>query len=511
MSEEEKYQMIRGIAGRKELDIFDEEDFFKDLVSEIGKIKNNRILPEEFHSARCPDTVFREIYQEYESMRRQMKKIDFDDMLVLCYELFRKRPDVLELWQKKFRYILVDEFQDINKVQYDVLRMLAEPEQNLFVVGDDDQAIYGFRGADTRLMFRFQEDYPQAEQILLDVNYRSTSNIVKNALKVIRHNELRFRKNIRAKKGSGQTLHVQEVRDSAEEGVYVAKEIAARIQAGVKAEDIAVLYRIHTDARALAEKLVESRIPFSMKERLPDLYQHFIAKDIKAYFRLAMGQRRREDFLQVANRPKRYLGRDCFASGSEITFEEISCFYSEMEWMLDRIDTFEWELKMMGKMAPYAAIQFLRKKVGYEEFLREYAAGRQMQVSDLLEILSEIEEAAKPFATMEEWFEHVEEYSNQLRILSRQKQDNRPGVRLMTMHAAKGLEFDTVFIIQANEGRIPYKKAVQEEQTEEERRLFYVAMTRAKEILKISYVKEKNGKEQNPSRFVDELFERVKA
>lgn len=162
-------------------------------------------------------------------------------------------------------------------------------------------------------------------------------------------------------------------------------------------------------------------------------------------------------------------------------------------------------------MAPYAAIQFLRKKVGYEEFLREYAAGRQMQVSDLLEILSEIEEAAKPFATMEEWFEHVEEYSNQLRILSRQKQDNRPGVRLMTMHAAKGLEFDTVFIIQANEGRIPYKKAVQEEQTEEERRLFYVAMTRAKEILKISYVKEKNGKEQNPSRFVDELFERVKA
>lgn len=511
LSEEEKYQMIRGIAGRKELDIFDEEDFFKELVSEIGKIKNNRIPPEEFHSVRCPDTVFMEIYQEYESMRRQMKKIDFDDMLVLCYELFRKRPDVLELWQKKFRYILVDEFQDINKVQYDVIRMLAEPEQNLFVVGDDDQAIYGFRGADTRLMFRFKEDYPQAEQILLDVNYRSTSNIVKNALKVIRHNELRFQKNIRAKKGSGQTLHVQEVRDSAEEGVYVAKEIAARIQAGVKAEDIAVLYRIHTDARALAEKLVESKIPFSMKERLPDLYQHFIAKDIKAYFRLAMGQRRREDFLLIANRPKRYLGRDCFSSGSEVTFEEISCFYSEMEWMLDRIDTFEWELKMMGKMAPYAAIQFLRKKVGYEEFLREYAAGRQMQVSDLLEILSEIEEAAKPFATLEEWFEHVDKYSSQLRILSRQRGENRPGVRLMTMHASKGLEFDTVFIIQANEGRIPYKKAVQDEQTEEERRLFYVAMTRAKEILKISYVKEKNGKEQNPSRFVDELFERVKA
>lgn len=509
LSEEEKYQLVRQIVNKQEIEIFDEEDFLQEIVTEIGVVKNNRLDIMQYQSKRCSSEVFRNIYCEYEVQRKKAKKIDFDDMLVLCYELFSSRPDILKLWQQKFRFILIDEFQDINQVQYDVIKMLAEPEKNLFAVGDDDQSIYGFRGADARLMFQFREDYPDAVQILLDVNYRSTSNIVKNALKVIGNNEIRFEKEIRTVKGAGASLHAQEVQDSEEESEYVCSEIVKRIESGVKPEQIAVLYRIHTDARAMVETLARHQIPFQLREHLPNIYQHFIAKDIRAYFRLACGERDRADFLQVMNRPKRYLGRDSVSGKNAFDFEDIRKFYCDKDWMQDRIDQFEWDLRMLRKMAPYAAIQYMRKKIGYDDFLREYAAARQMPAGDLFDILAEITEAAKPYQTFEEWFVHVEEYTNLLKMREQQREMTQSGVRLMTMHAAKGLEFDTVFIIQANEGRIPYKKALRENGVEEERRLFYVAMTRAKEILKVSYVKTKNGKDADPSRFVEELFEGI--
>ena len=506
LSEEEKYQILRAAVSREKMEIFDEEDFIQDLAAEIGRIKNNRIDPDEFVSEKCSADAFRNIYREYERQRKKLKKIDFDDMLVLCYELFASRPDVLAQWQKKFRYILIDEFQDINRLQYDVIRMLAKPEDNLFVVGDDDQAIYGFRGADSSLMFRFREDYPGAEQILLGMNYRSTANIVRNSLKVIGHNEKRFEKDLRAERDNGACLHVQEVRDPNEEAQYILDEIEKRTEAGVRPEDIAVLFRIHTDARPVVEALLERRISFQMKEHLPNLYNHFIAKDIQAYFRMALGERKRQDFLQVMNRPKRYIGRDSIA-GSAVSFEEMRKFYCDKEWMMNRIDQFEWDVKMLRKMAPYAAIQYIRKRIGYDDFLKDYALTHNVNKADLFEVLSEIEEAAKPYASLEEWFGHVQEYTEALRLKERQRSLKQDGVRLMTIHAAKGLEFDTVFLIEVNEGRIPYKKAKTEQETEEERRLFYVAMTRAKEVLKICYVKTKNGKETSPSRFVEELLE----
>lgn len=506
LSEEEKYQLIRHVVNQQEnIEIFDEEDFLQEIATEIGKIKNNRLDIETYKSTKCNAGAFRDIYRQYEEERKKERKIDFDDMLVLCYELFSARADILKMWQEKFQYILIDEFQDINQVQYDVIKMLSAPQNNLFAVGDDDQSIYGFRGADAKLMFQFKKDFPGAKQILLDINYRSTSNIVENALKVIGHNEVRFDKAIRADKQAGASLHVQEVRDPVEEGSYILDEIQERIRSGVKPEEIAVLFRIHTDARPLVEGLLERQIPFQMREHMPNIYNHFIAKDIRTYFKMAHGSRERQDFLQIMNRPKRYIGRDSL-SGRNVSFEDLRRFYCDKEWMQDRVDQFEWDLKMLVKMAPYAAIQYLRKRIGYDDFLREYAKERKINAGDLFEVMAELEEAARPYATLEEWFTHVEEYTNTLKLREKKKELNHEGVRLMTMHAAKGLEFDTVYIIEANEGQVPYKKALKEQGIEEERRLFYVAMTRAKELLKIVYVKTKNGKETSPSRFVDELF-----
>lgn len=505
LSETEKYQILRGVINKERMEIFDEEDFIQDIAAEIGKVKNNRIPLEEFVSEKCSADAFRNIYRNYEQHRKELKKIDFDDMLVLCYELFRSRPDVLAQWQKKFRYVLIDEFQDINRIQYDVIRMLAQPENNLFVVGDDDQAIYGFRGADSELMLGFGKDFPDAKQILLGMNYRSTANIVQNSLKLIENNVERYSKKLEANREGGSCLHIQEVKDPVEEAEYVLEEIQKCKENGIKEEEIAILFRVHTDARAVVEAMVERKIPFQMKEHLPNIYEHFIAKDIMAYFRLATGKRRRQDFLQVMNRPKRYLGRDS-VSGSQVSFEDMRKFYCDKDWMIDRIDQFEWDVKMLMKMAPYAAIQYIRKRIGYDDFLKEYAFTHQINRSDLNEVLAEIEEAAKAFSSVEEWFAHVEEYTETLKVKEKERNKPRPGVRLMTIHASKGLEFKQVFLIAANEGRIPYQKAKTDKEIEEERRLFYVAMTRAKDFLKICYVKIKNGKEVTPSRFVDELL-----
>lgn len=505
LSETEKYQILRGVINKERMEIFDEEDFIQDIAAEIGKVKNNRIPLEEFVSEKCSADAFRNIYRNYEQHRKELKKIDFDDMLVLCYELFRSRPDVLAQWQKKFRYVLIDEFQDINRIQYDVIRMLAQPENNLFVVGDDDQAIYGFRGADSELMLGFGKDFPDAKQILLGMNYRSTANIVQNSLKLIENNVERYSKKLEANREGGSCLHIQEVKDPVEEAEYVLEEIQKCKENGIKEEEIAILFRVHTDARAVVEAMVERKIPFQMKEHLPNIYEHFIAKDIMAYFRLATGKRRRQDFLQVMNRPKRYLGRDS-VSGSQVSFEDMRKFYCDKDWMIDRIDQFEWDVKMLMKMAPYAAIQYIRKRIGYDDFLKEYAFTHQINRSDLNEVLAEIEEAAKAFSSVEEWFAHVEEYTETLKEKEKERNRPRPGVRLMTIHASKGLEFKQVFLIAANEGRIPYQKAKTDKEIEEERRLFYVAMTRAKDFLKICYVKIKNGKEVTPSRFVDELL-----
>lgn len=507
LSEEQKYQLLKQVIGRMEIDIDDEKDFLQGIAGEIGNIKNNQIPLAEYESLNCSEEVFREIFEQYEKERKWLKKIDFDDMLVLVYELFKKRPDILSMWQRKFRYILIDEFQDINQVQYDVIRMLAAPENNLFIVGDDDQSIYRFRGARPDIMLGFKKDYPDTKEILLDVNYRSTKAIVNGAARVIRHNVNRYPKQIITTNEQGETVHIQEVRYPIEESKYVVSQIQEAKKRGIPSSEIAVLFRTNVEARALAETFMEYNMPFRMKERMPNLYEHFIAQDLITYLKMALGDRSRKSFLAIMNRPNRYIGRDS-VEGTTISFESLRKFYCDKDWMLDRIDQLEVDFRILKNMAPYGAIQYIRKHIGYDEFLKEYAAFRKINMEDLKEVLREIEERAKAFRTIEEWFTHIEEYSEELKRQSQQKETDPEAITFMTMHGSKGLEFDLVFIIGANETITPYKKAETKEEVEEERRMFYVAMTRARKKLIISYTKERNGKSMAQSRFVGELLTR---
>lgn len=508
LSDEEKYRILReilpGIDWDQEPEADEEKDYLQELAIEIGNVKNNCMDIEEYEPVKYTTEKFRKLYRTYEETKKKYRKIDFEDMLIQCRDLFMKRPDILKKWQEKFQYILVDEFQDVNQAQYDVVRMLAAPQDNLFVVGDDDQSVYGFRGAKPGIMMEFMKDYPKARQILLDVNYRSSGYIVKGALRVIGNNKIRFEKKIEAFRKPDETVHVQEVKDPVQEAEYVLERIREYREKGVSYTEMAVLYRTNVNARAMSELMTEYQIPFVMKEHLNNIYEHFIALDMISYLRLSQGEYDRKYFLQIANRPNRYLTRESMKTGN-VSYESLRRYYRDKDWMVDRIDQLEWDMKMICDKTPYAAIQYIRKRMGYDEFLKEYAAYRKISSEDLFAVLEEIWQNSKGYGTIKEWFEHIESYGKMLKEQNK-KNGEKEGVNLMTMHAAKGLEFDTVFVIEANEGSCPYKKATTDEEIEEERRLFYVAMTRAKRKLVISYVKEKNGKDLLPSRFVSELL-----
>jgi len=518
MSEKESSVLLQEVLDQTNIEstpeVEDEEELVRELLREVGMVKNGLYHLKDFHSKYLTQDEFAEVFRSYEHQKKELKKFDFDDMLVQCYALFRKKPEILQGWQKRFQYILIDEFQDINRVQYEVIRMLAAPRYNLFVVGDDDQSIYGFRGAKPELMLYMKQEFPSLRTISLTVNYRSTEFITGAAARVILHNDTRFYKRVQSFRGRGQNVHVQEVLDEQEEAQYVTEEIQKKLDQGIKPGEIAVLFRAAVQARMISEILSEHRIPFEMRDYVTNFYRHFIVKDIMAYLQLAAGKRDRSLFLTICNRPLRYLARNSMEN-RQVNFEDLRKFYCDKDWMLDIIDQFDVDVRMMKNMAPYAAIQYIRKKIGYDDFLKEYAEKHQISWKQLMDVMAELEERSKNFKSYDEWEIHIAKYTQELEEQQAKarkiKGERENKVQLMTIHSAKGLEFEDVFVIHANEGEIPHQKAEKKDEIEEERRLFYVALTRAKNNLCISYITQKNGNSIKPSRFVEELLgQRIK-
>ena len=509
ITEETRRQYLKESADRMKLEIDDENEFLTGIAGEISLIKNERVELEHYFSKNCSEEVFRKIYEGYEERKKRARLIDFDDMLVYTWELLSHRKDILSAWQKKYQYILVDEFQDINRLQYDILRLLAEPENNLFIVGDDDQSIYRFRGARPEIMLNFRKDYPQSGQVLLNDNFRSTTQIVEAAGRVIARNKTRFPKNIIARGGDGALVQSLEFPDQQQECAYILREIQNWQARGGSLRQVAVIYRTNTQPRVVIQKLMEYNLPFRVRDQVPNLFQHWIARDLFCYMRLAMGSGLRKDLLPVLNRPKRYLSRECL-NDERISWEYMLNFYKDKRYVCDRIERLQYDLKMMSRMGPFAAINYIRHVIGYEEYLKEYAGFRRMNVEDLLEVLSDLQESAREYHTYEEWFIYIEKYTEEMEQLKKRQQEVKDGVHLTTMHSSKGLEYEKVFILDAAEGITPYKKAVLEADLEEERRMFYVAMTRAKKELTICWTKKVGSHEKKPSRFLEEMQEEVR-
>ena len=509
LGEEEKYDIIREIISHMDITIEDEGDFISSVIQEISTVKNNRIELEHFYSTCCADEIFREIYNRYKKVLESRHKLDFDDMMVRCYELFVKRPDVLARWQDKFQYILVDEFQDINKIQYDIVKMLAAPHNNLFVVGDDDQSIYRFRGARPEIMQQFPKDYPGCTTILLKENYRCTKNILQGAKLVIDANKVRYPKDLTTDNDLGDEIEVKTFATQKEEVLYLLKKLQEYKGMGCDFNDMAILFRTNMGSRLSVNTLMEYQIPFVLKDKLPNLFEHWIAKNIIAYLRFAIGPKLRRDFLVIMNRPNRYIKREAVCE-REVSFEQLYQYYEDKTWMCERLELFEAQLGQIAKMPPYAAINYIRHALGYEQYLEEYAQFRKIKVDELYELLNEVQDSAKPFKTVTEWFDYIEQYRQDLAKQNKEQQERGEGITIATLHGAKGLEYKKVFILDVNEGIIPYHKAMLEESIEEERRLFYVGMTRAKENLHIYHAKKRFEKELEPSRFLKGLSKEVK-
>lgn len=510
IKEDLKRQILKDIISKTDLEIQDENEFINDIEAEISRVKGENMELSNYYSPNCSGEIFRKIFNSYNNALERRSLIDFDDMLIYCYELLSQRQDILRMWQKQYPFILIDEFQDINKVQYDVVKLLAKPYNNLFIVGDDDQSIYGFRGARPDIMQQFLKDYKDAVKYTLSINYRCSGNIVKAAGLVIKNNKNRFDKEITANNPDGEIVDIQEFGKLSEENDVIRNKIMENRNNGMPYGEMAVLFRTNTQARALTSKLMEYNIPFVMKERIPNIYDHWIARDIFTYIKVALGSRERAAVMRIINRPKRYVHRNAF-SEPYVDFEELKHFYEDKEWMVERIEQLEYDLKMLSTLKPYAAINFIRCGIGYDDYIREYADYRGIRADDMINILDELQEEAKNHSDFDEWFDYIQQYGEELKEQAGKSQamlngqEPEDAVVIMTMHGAKGLEYECVFIPDVNEGVTPHNKAVLDADMEEERRMFYVAMTRAKHYLHIYYVKERFNKEVDVSRFVEEI------
>ena len=327
LSEEEKSGILKELILNYGGDLAEEGDFPEEIAKEISVVKGNRISLEHYYSSCCPDEVFRQIYSGYCQTCQARRKLDFDDMLLYCYELFAQRKDILAAWQNKFQYILVDEFQDINQLQYDIVRMLAKPQDNLFIVGDDDQSIYHFRGARPEIMLNFTKDYPEAETVTLDVNYRCSGRILASALQLIGSNKKRFQKNLSTPNQEGNEVTISEYQNPREEYLSVVARLRERMEKGDDLKDTALLLRTNQEAEGLVGALMERQVPFYMKEKLPNLFHHWICRNLLAYMRFANGDRSRKNFLEFMNRPNRYIARDALSLSPEISFDQLKEYY----------------------------------------------------------------------------------------------------------------------------------------------------------------------------------------
>ena len=504
--EEERRSILRNSIEAEKWDIPDLEEYISQFFSQLSLMNSELEQPNRFTPTGMPVEEFRKLYRAYEGYKERHEKLDFDDMLTQCYQLLREDAAVREYWQRKYKFILVDEFQDVNQAQFACLQILAEKHQNLFVVGDDDQSIYAFRGARSDFLLHFPTLYPAAKKVTLNTNYRSTERIVNLAERVIGNNEVRFVKNMKGIGEAGDKVTFFLAEDAAKEAAHIAEKIGRLLDEGVPLTEIAVIYRTNLQGGAFARELYKRGIPYDLRDNSGNVYEHWVAKDLLAYLLLAENEESDSALRRILNKPKRYIGKDLLAEAETMPYTLLRSFFvcpSLKGWQEENLENLRIDLNQIRKRTPYDALKYIRKVIGYDEYLEEFAAYRRTSAQVLQEIADEIMETAKDCADVRSFREQLERLSLQMKEQSRKKGQKRNGVALMTMHGAKGLEFRAVFLPSLVEGIVPHEKGM--DTVAEERRLFYVAMTRASEKLCLSAILQRYEKERKPSRFLAEM------
>ncbi|MBQ6660627.1 MAG: ATP-dependent helicase [Lachnospiraceae bacterium] len=481
----------------------------RDVCEEVLKVKclaldSTSVEFRNYKPSSCDAPTFRTAYGRYAEQLRRLRKVDFEDMLLETRELLLSDPSALSFWQARYRYLLIDEFQDVNRLQYEIVRLLAGGRGNLFAVGDDDQSIYGFRGSEPQIMQEMPRDFPGCRVITLPVNYRSTPEIVSAADALISCNTVRYEKKHTTSADSGDAVRMLRYETVASENAFLLSEIASLTKAGCPFREIAVLFRTNLQMRSLSDALGRAGVPFYIRGFLPSLYDNPQVRTVLAYLRAAHGDMSRRTVLAIANQPKRYLERRLLTDDViSLPAVRAAALCEGKKYLADNIDRLIYDLAMLRKMNPFAAIHYIRKVIGLDAHVTEHS----LRGEDALDILEEFQEAAHAYETVPLLFAAVEEESRKASDRRRAPdKTTENGVALMTFHASKGLEFDHVYICDCNDTIVPHKKALLPEAIEEERRLLYVAMTRARRTLSLLYVQKRFGKELPPSGFLGEIL-----
>ena len=506
LSERQKTDYIREIIGRYGISSNDISELSQNIINDIGNIKGNMLNAQEYEPSCCKKEDFIKVYNVYNLELKKDGKMDFDDILRECYLLLCENHTILEQWRELYKYILIDEFQDINRIQMNIIELLASPLNNIFVVGDDDQSIYGFRGARPEIMIEFKDYYPEAELIVLNVNYRSTQSIINVAGRVIENNKTRLDKCAHANNDKDFQPDIRKFRNQVEELKFVVSKIKEYEKQGISLSEMAILVRNNSQIQEISSFLKNRKIEAESGKHRSNIYNGMVAKDILSYVRGALkfdGTYFNEDLIYVLNKPQRYISRQVVLSVN-MNISAVRRIYSK-----NNIDSFLFHIEMIRKLPPQAALSYIRKGAGYEEYLRLYAIENNIPMSGLLKQLEQLVQECSKFNTLEQWINSIDSAQNSegqnFGKKSSGEGDTNNRINIMTMHGSKGLEFKAVFIVDANQGIIPTSKALRERDFEE-RRLFYVAITRAIDYLNIYAVEERLGCPIEVSMFVEEML-----
>lgn len=513
----DRFKLVKSILKYLKVTNYNDDDV-ADLLNEISLVKNELLDYRDYESLSFDQETFQKAYRIYEDEKKKYGKIDFDDMLIRAYDLLRAEPAILNIVRQVFRYILIDEFQDINKVQFELIRLVAGQEQNVFVVGDEDQSIYGFRGARPDFMLEFDEYFPGAKHIYLDINYRSCENIVDLSASLIKKNKLRHDKMIRAFSKESARISYIYPRDTDDEARLVAGQIFDRIGSQKEASygDFAVIYRTNRQARAFVDAFMNKRIPFILKDAPKTIYDHWVSLDLIAYLRIAMDIGSSGDWVRVINKPFRYISKKSLAK-AERSVDFLDALLNDediKDFQKKNLEDLYEDLNYVRGLSPQYGISYIRTTLDYDRYILEYCHERKIRAQQIVEILDELESAASNYKTILDFFKHIDQVREEVKKSSDKTTGSSlatradEGVVLTTMHSSKGLEFESVYIVGVNEGVIPYQVADEARvDIEEERRLFYVAITRSKKELVISSPLKRFGKKVGPSMFLKDLQE----
>lgn len=486
ISESEKYHLLEILLKNRGLGRLCTWEKEKQLLDSFSSYKNESGKEPDPEAYDLNQAQIWEIYNAYQEFLSEQNKIDFDDMILRCLQLFKERPAVLQRYQAMFPYILADEFQDINKPQYELIRSLAMPRNNLFVVGDDDQAIYGFRGSQPEIMKQFLKDYPDAQQYMLYANYRSGEQIVRLGGEIIRRNQNRFTKSFEPKRTGGQIIFIHAESRKEEEQILLRHLKQFSGQDYTKA---AIIVRTNREVRFYKELCLSGGIPVCrLQKDNAQIYDSIVARDIEAFLRFVYEGHQRKDFLQFMNKPNRYLSRSALY-GEIVRKEEVLAYYSRNAEQTKRLGLLFDQLALAERLSAQLAIRLFRKGLAYDVYLKE-AGGTDAEYHHMLQIADRIEEAFGEYRKGTSLQGFWEECRKKEPEKTAAKQI--PGVRILTMHTSKGLEFDQVYLPDLNEGMIPPKGLSGEAELEEERRLLYVAVTRARDHVFLYETKERN-------------------